>query len=259
MAKLGTEWYHHHDKNGRRTEFKFQYDVNVDKEGIFSTTLPKDIVEQFKAANIDMRSNRIGNEGYLAAETKEGLMKLVKDIAEEFMSRELISEKIVIRYAINTACHYCIVNGEVVPNGHYVPSDERNANYWKGGNIHNGSTDRHPYSLSVYAKPFVKREYQYKSGKTKIEYEQLCYGGDIAHRMKEADERLAFLDDFVKMYPDSGDVQDVDYTADTCRFFTNLVVAICKLNEQIKDLTPEAIMLIAAGGGNLLGGPKKKE
>lgn len=85
--------------------FKISFTVNVDKG--FFTTLPH-IVKLIENAGINLNRNQLNNHGYFSDITYTGLYKQVKDIIIEYMSRELISEKIVIKYCINSLCTYAI-------------------------------------------------------------------------------------------------------------------------------------------------------
>jgi len=47
--------------------------------------------------------------------------------------------------------------------------------------------------------------------------------------------------------------KEIDYTEDIARFFVELLVSVCKMNENIKNkLTPEAIKEVAESGQKLL-------
>lgn len=64
----------------KKNDLKFSYSINVDKEGNFTTTLPSEIVNLFKKANIDLKRNRLRNEGFFSAST---LKELEQQISEE--------------------------------------------------------------------------------------------------------------------------------------------------------------------------------
>lgn len=47
-----------------------RFDIYVDLNGQFSTTLPTNVVQQLMDAQIDLESNRLGNKGYCKATLK---------------------------------------------------------------------------------------------------------------------------------------------------------------------------------------------
>lgn len=238
-------------------ELQFKTDIFVDKEGTFSTTLPKDIVELFKEANIDLSTNRMGNAGYLSDTKYDGLIKQISDIGKEYLSRTLTSEKIVLSYIIQTACSYCIDdNKNIVPNGAYIKDFVKG---WKGGTLETNATNHHAYGLQVYIRPCVRKDYLYKSGKTKIEYETISKAFNYSDDVFKDKPNLKWLNCLIGMDIPSGnynsETKEIEYTEATAGFFVNMITSICMMNERIKDfLEPEAILKIANSGFKLLGG-----
>lgn len=263
MAKVSTELLCL--DGSEKKELKFRYDVSVDKEGIFSTTLPKEIVELFQTANIDLHLNRMKNFGYLSDKTFEGLKNKVKDISLEYLSRELISEKIILQYVIQTQCSYGISkSGDVCPNPskewtdmpYYMEEGAENFpnNSWHEGNIKIDAFNPSPFGIQVYIRPFVRRDYKYKSNKTKTEYSRMCYGGDIAEKALEKGYYLRWLDSIpcIKKTKELS-VKEIDYSEVVAEFFVNMIKSICNLNERIKDfLEPDVIQKIAESRTKLL-------
>ncbi len=242
MAKLATEKI-------KIEEFSFSYDVNVNKDGTFTTTLPSDIVTLFSAANVALNHNRMRNKGYFEDSTYDGLVKQVKDTAKEYMSRELVSSKIVISYVIQTRCSYSLdLNGCIVPNAtkQWTGKLDSEPSIWHGGT--NECSSNHPsaYGLLVYAKPFIRQDYAYQSGKTKMEHKRLSQESEYSRPFLEADTNLRWLDAVVNMIPPPDSTfHELDYTEDVTEFFVGLIKSICMMNEKIKDFVkPEALKLI---------------
>lgn len=249
-----------------RDNLKFRYDISVDRDGEFTTTLPKDVVEKLQAANVDLKPNRLNNYGFFIDKTLEGLKKKVDHVVDDYFSRKLTSRKIIIKYVIQTTCSYCLdIHGNVVPNGAdewtkkgYSPSA---GCAWKEGTVSHDATHRHPFGISVYAKPFVREDYVYKSGTKKTEYINMCYGGAFADNAIERGYSLKWLSDIpaqdVPQESRESDVKEMDYTENVAKFFVNLIMSICKLNEQIKDkLDPKSILKLIAQKQHLLGRPE---
>lgn len=90
-----------------KEEIRFTYDVNVTKDGTFSTTLPKEAVSKIEAYGVTLNENRVGNRGYFSSDTMEGLERKIREAVEEAVSCELVSTEDVIKYQIMICASYC--------------------------------------------------------------------------------------------------------------------------------------------------------
>jgi hypothetical protein len=231
-------------------QLDFRYDIYVSAEGLFSTTLPKHIVALFQDANVGLKKNRIGNEGYLSANTMPELKAKVIALGKEYLSRDLVSEKIIIRYSIQTTCSYVLdAEGNIHPNGYGVPGFNTTA-FFKEGTLTQHATERHPFGILIYAQPFWRREYAYRSGNHKTEYERLS----DSRSLMEGKPALTWLNRVTSIAPPRGELlKEIDYTEPVAAFFVSLLVSMCKLNERIKDfLDPESIQQLVDGNVKLL-------
>jgi len=198
-----------------------------------------------------MSRRHFGSEkGYITSKSMEGIEEKIKELVDEYCSSELLSKNIVIRYVVQTTCSYCKNGaGEIVPNGdHKWRIAEKDGYKWESGTKETHATSREAFGLLIYAEPFSKEVYKYKSGRITEEYNRL---GDIP----EENYYLDFLNSFVGMTtPNFQDKpKEIDYTEDIARFFVELLVSVCKMNENIKNkLTPEAIKEVAESGQKLL-------
>ena len=222
-----------------------KFDIYVNQSGEFTTTLPKDIVEQLKAAQITLDSNRVGTSGFLVSNTKDGLIAKVKDLAKEYVSRELISEKLVIQYSIETTMSYQLsVDGKVYPNGAYGRGTG-----WRGGTKETNAANRAPYGLKVYAGVLTKREWKYKSGVVKVTYDKHWGSNSITETREEAPNlhwianltTISYKEDFGGR---GMDVSEMDYTEENAKFFVDLVSALCLLNEKILPIIKDKDNLV---------------
>lgn len=250
MPKVGTYTAADRD-NRKRDDFFFKYDVNITKEGLFTTTIPKEAADKLKAANIDIGRNRIGNPGYFQDKTLDGLQGQVNAIVAEYYSRELVDEKIVIRYQIRTTCSYCLdVNGIPVPNGQgrWTGMDEYK---WENGTTPTHSSNREPFGLLMWVEANTRRVYKYRSGTEKVEYHR-CDWNDF----EDADKpNLDYLASIRSINTISGEkTQEIDYTEAVAGVFVGMLKAIFMMNEKIKAwTTPEAITRLAEQKLKLLG------
>jgi len=248
-----------------RNDYSIIFDIYINKDGSFVTTLPANIIKLFEDANIQTSRNKLGNKGYFSSNTYDGVVNQVKDICLEYLSREMTSEKIVIRYCIQTRVSYAFdKNGEVIPNpssewsgvkDEWNNGTENRYAKWIEGNVNISAVNNSPFGLLVYAKPTVKRDYVYRSGKAKSEFERLSSGGDIATTALRSGRFLKWLNDVPCISPPpDGIIKEVEYSESVCEFFVGLIKSIAIMNERIKDfLEPESIKLIAESKTKLLG------
>lgn len=250
MGRLKTERVNIFDNNGPKLQFS--YTVYVNQEGDFTTTIPFEIASMFKEAGVDMGFNRRCDPGFFRSRSLEGLNKEVSKASADFLSRKMVSEKIILKYQISTNCHYCLNDeGEIVPNGTYVKKGQYK---WKDGTRNSTAMGNLSYGFNVYVKPYMRRDYEYKSGATKTEYD-IVREDEIEEDLK----CLKWLNGIVHIAEmDYGDTtKEIEYTEEIALFFVNLIKSICKINEQIKDvLDPESIKKIAEKGLPLLMSPE---
>lgn len=240
MGRLKTE--HLAMDGATRGEVNVKYEVYVDTEGFFTTTLPEEFVAKLEAAQIPTEVNRARNKGYVYGRTLTELNARVKDIAVELVSRKLVEEKIVISYQLGTACNYNVTDdGEIYPNGMHGKGGT-----WVEGTKKPFSMDLLPFGLQVYVRPYLKKTFVYKSGTTKVEYSNI--------KESENQPNLNWLNDLIRIGKvENTKLHEIDYTENVAGVFVDIVKALFRMNEKIKDFTtPEAISKIAENKTKLL-------
>lgn len=265
MPKLRTEkclvnWPYQHGKRQEQA-LKFTYDIYVTQDGLFTTTLPEEAAKALEGMGVDLKTNsrRGSKPGYFAAKTVEELVKRVQAVADEAVTRELVKEEIVLKYAIDTRCSYVLdKKGRPAPNGYWAGNKNGESADWRNG-TQEGSSHQNasPWGLSVYVAAFVKKTYRYKSGNEKVEEETWSDEENRFSAPKLVYPRywLCRLEAYISMGDlGSGEIKEVPYTEAVAAFFVRLMENLAMMNEMIKGrLEPEAIMKLAAGGKNLLG------
>ncbi len=246
MGRVRTAKYKHN------TGYKATYAVSVDSAGVFSTTLESHDVDMLEKAGVKTNPNRLGRNGHFSAETLNGLMDVVAAAFGEALSEELIEEKIVLKYVIETACSYCVSKaGDIVPNGtkEWTGYDSGEGNGWRQGTRHTNAADRAPYGINVYVQPFVRESYRYRSGETREKYVYMSHS-EFGMKALEEDRCLRWLYDIVSIcQPSRSTEMYIEYNPDVGKFFVDMVTAICRLAGRINDfVTPVAITEFVASG-----------
>lgn len=245
-----------HMQDGERIQFRTP--VNVTKEGLFTTTLPNEAYNAIGAYGMSLRNNRFGKPGYFEDTTLEGLQKQIDDLVREALSRTLVEDKTVIKYCVKTRAAYVVDDdGEIIPNGYWrknrTPGEQFESN-WREGN------DNHMFgftpSLSVYAKPFRKKRYVYKSGKEYTEYTP--YESTKWSRGSSVDwlasQVNVVLDDRFGPFASEKDrkralqnLPEIDATEENAAFFVKMITFIDKANELFGQLNdPQYVLAILA-------------
>ena len=216
--------------------------VSVSKDGRFTTTLPKEAIDTILQYGVTLKSNRVGNPGFFESNTLGGLREEIEALLREAISRELVDDKLVIKYRVVTkGCYALDADGEIIPNGLWCkenkPGDNLSTN-WREGNTDQNSTWGVTPTVSVFAKVFHKRTYAYKSGKTL----------ETLEMYRPKDGRAGSVDwinslcriSLTRIYtsaPDYTRLPEVEATEENAALFVRLFKFIFSANEILKDFS----------------------
>lgn len=238
----------------------FDTPVSVTKDGMFTTTLPREAAETLESYGPKLDVNRAGRSGFFSADTLEGLRRKIEKAVDEAISKELVEDKLVIKYSVTTKCSYAIdTDGEIIPNGCWRKDPvERGKEYetdWRKGNSNDPSGDNLP-SVSVFARVFHKKTYAYRSGKT---IQQLEF-----YRPKIKDGRgssidwinslcnISSSDNSFGHKNDYTHTPEVDATEENAAMFIRLFKLIFQCNELFKEMNnPEYMLAFIANNRQL--------
>jgi hypothetical protein len=246
------------------TSHTVELEVKVDTSGTFYAKLPQDFADLMEAAQLagDYRGKGVnGNTDNVTAKTLEALESKVYNWIKLACERKEVSRELVIRYVIETRCHYVKrPSGELVPNGGYDwcrKEHEEKVAGWVEGTHEQRSNEGTPFGFLVYARPRYKITYGYPGGRTTMEY---------IHVKEEEDDmekryNLHFLREIVHMRePGTGfgerkvTINEVPYTEEMAAFFVNAIKAVWNINERVKSLNdPKVLLELVASGQKFLG------
>ena len=247
MPKLNTLHYEHEN-------LSFNYDVNIDKQGNFSTTIPKEVSEKLMSINVKLHQNRRHNYGFFSARSLDDLEKKVIETADKYSKKELIDEKIVIKYAVDTVCSYCrSVGGNLYPNGRWEEDVE---GYENGYHWINGTKDDHsigPFGFEVAFNIKKVKTWVFPNGEKSKEYLRL------EDSETKDDELLHWLTSLCGLGLSwSSTVKEIEYTKEIGLLFKGMVLYIFNINENINrifgkefDLTKVDYLKLTEGKGIL--------
>lgn len=238
------------ERNFRRVDFV----INVNSEGLFTTTLDEDLVFELEQAAISLRSNvrSNGRRGYFFSNTKDGLCKKISDVFKELYSRELVSVQKVLRYNVRTCASFGFTkDGEIIPDlGWSYDGKIDLGRHWQHGTVHTHASNPQPTGVQFYIKPLYKRVYEYKSGKKVTEYESVEVEPNKDN--PESNYYWAWLSHIRSNKP-AGSLQEITYSEQRAKFFVELYKSLCKMASFIaKFENPEDMQKLADSGKLLL-------
>lgn len=245
MAKVKTLYIRRVDHNTHQTLIECNVDIKVTSKGLFKAELPEDIYKEL--SQINMLPDNYRYDGYISANTLAEIERLIYRSIDPLANYTEIENKIVIKYSISTACVYAkTLDGQYVPyakNGdehEYECDSSGQPILYNGIEERNGSCGRGPYHLSVICKLKRKITNQFKDGKTKTYYRNVCE--------KDLGENGAWLNDLIGLgtaysYCQTEDkLSEIDYTESNALFFKQFITGIFKINDLVKHLNNEKML-----------------
>ena len=229
----------------------FNTTVNVTKEGLFTTTLPKEATDLLESYGPKLDLNRVGRAGFFSSDTLEGLRREIEKTIEEAVSKELIEDKLIIKYSITTAGHYALdTDGEIIPNGCWRKDpEERKKEFgtnWREGNSKGSTMYGTCPSVSVFARVFHKKTYAYRSGRT-IQQLETYYPETKDGRGKAIDwiNSLCNISSTRQWNgkEDFSNTPEIDATEENAEMLVQLFKLVFQCNELFKEMNNPEYML----------------
>lgn len=255
MAKIGKHKISVESSIDYREKIGVEVEINVSKEGDFYFSLNEDQMKMLLDKGVDFSktyNKRTKKLGTFYAKSLDELKNNFKKILEEAISGEILEDRNVILYDIKTYCSYCVSEGIPVPNGYYIKEDEKNDNGYADWHEGTDRSEGSSFGFNAYAQVYHKQVIKFKSGKVKtffwsMNYDQSKQLGEYGKRLnhfglKAFDIRDAYSDDGHSMWSMNGKIE-IDYTEENAKFFHDILVGICKLNEQIKNFIKKPELL----------------
>ncbi len=207
----------------------FKYEVNVDTEGNFTTTIPKNIVEMFEKIDIKLQNNRLNHPGFFSAKSLEELNEQVQELAMNYSKKELVESKVILEYSIDTTCNYCKGKKGLYPDGNWQQDAEGGDDFnWVEGSSESGSFSCHPFGFKIYVDPKFLEIWKFSNGEIKKEYSR------VDDENIGEDKVLDWLCSIRNLGDDSNqNLKEIDYTPEIGLFFKKALSHIFNINEGI--------------------------
>lgn len=252
MAKLGKREIVVENEIDPTIKFRFEVEINVSKKGEFYFTLNDEQKESLLNSGVNL-NNTVNHKtkkiGTFYSDTLEKLISNFEELLQDAVSAEVIEDKFVILYYIKTECTYCLASGEPVPNGYYVPIEERIDRQYVNW-VEGTTTGEHGFGFSAYAMIYKKQVLRFKSGQEKtffyvIRNEQKKELGDYGKKLSDFIIPAQDIRDAYNNWS-MGEKKEIAYTEENAKFFYEVLIAVCRMNEKIKGFInePEKLQML---------------
>ena len=252
MAKIKTLQITRRDPKTKQMLINTSIDIKVNSQGKFYGTIPQDIYSQLEKMNLV--PDTIKNINYSMPKTPKGtcfanslveLETILREAVAPLAEYETISDIIVIKYIIESACCYCISkDGQFYPHGkidkdiEFEMDQNNNFIFQQGTQRRSPGLDQGLYGLNVGIRFRRKITNKYADGSTKTYYDHVSHGDT---RLKENGKWLIELIGMNlqgRSYYSSNEDKfpEIEYTEKTASFFRGFITGIFKINELIKQL-----------------------
>lgn len=269
MPSVKTRVFKHTSKSGEVMEFKAP--IAVDAKGEFTVNIPDVLAASaqallnqpiWKTAQISASRARVNWR--IQGANLSAVERFVEEAMKEHLTVD-VTEELVIRYRYQNHTTGVIgADGEVHPNGQWVDRDKDWS--WVGNkNIHAANLPA-LFAVGLVARVFKKVTYARPSG-AKVEYTNDLPGSHFDRNP------MMRLNGFIVRSPDydgwrSGEllgsgnspsdrVHEMSYSDAAADFFSDLMIAMFRLGEQLDNFVgnQENLLLAIEKGAGLLGGP----
>ncbi len=265
MPKLGKREIVVRNEIDYTQNLSFEVEINVSKGGEFYFTLTEEQKERLTKMGVDLSKSANRRTNKLGTFYDTSLDKLIgsfRELVADAVAADIIEDKCVIIYKISTACSYTISEGVPVPNGCYLKKEEKDKNgYCKW---YSGEDDgRESFGFHIYARIYKKQVLKFRSGQEKTFYwvlkdneekERLGEYGKMLNSfiLNAANIKDPSVNSFLRYSMNGRFV--IDYNEPNAKFFYDLLISVCKLNEQIKDFVkePEKMQALINSSNKLL-------
>lgn len=248
MAKIKTLRVHKTDPKTKTTLIDFTININANAQGKFYAKLPEDILKRLKETNTLPKT--FERDGSCYAQTLNELEKEIFLAIDPLVNYKLISDIIVIKYRIKSACNYAISkSGQFFPHGacqyksiEFEKDTCGNIIFQHGTEERNSGTKQGPYGINIGITLRRKITRQYADGSQKTYYD---YVND-----NSLEENGKWLRELIGMTPlenawaweNTDNLPEIEYNERNALFFRQFITGIFKINELVKHLNNENML-----------------
>lgn len=214
----------------RDTMMNIEFDVDINADGLFTTTLKPEDTNIIKSYGVHLEPNKAKRLGFFKDETMAGLCHQIHNVLKQCLESKVVSNTPIIKYYIKTYCAYCLNNqtGDIVPNGKTSFVGEGGYK-WIEGTSQEAFYHNTDFGIKVFVQPYMKRIIEYPNGKQKIFY-------DVRYEWEKG-SNMEWLNELTNMKCTSLEtLQEIEGTEENARFFVNIIKQICRINEKIADI-----------------------
>lgn len=240
MAKVKTLRVLRLDRSTDKVLLDCNVDISVNTSGIFKAKLPDEVFNRLK--EINMLPDEYYRNGGLLAKTMDELERTISETIKPLIEFTQVENKIVIKYAISTACIYTKTS-----DGQYWPNAcDSSKEYTEGehGFFHEGNEDRDGYHLGDYHVGLICRlrrkiTNMYGDGTERTYYEVV--------QPDELGENGKWLRQLIGMGESHwgnrySAESEIDYTEKNALFFRKFICGLFSINDYVRQLNDSNVL-----------------
>lgn len=275
MATVKTREFKHTGKSGETIQFKSP--ITVDSQGEFTINIPAELAPTARALTTQpvWKGHVEVTQARVNWRIQGGVLSTIERFVEEAMKEHLaveVKQELVILYRYeNNTTFARAADGSIHPNGHFaaekLEDDARRSWEWGGNrNIHSNNRPRF-FGVGVVARAYLKLTYT-RPGSSKVEYKRDLPGSHWDQNSMRRLNSYIVQDPVLHGYetdhfltvgcdkPSSEGVQEMPYSDAAADFFSDLMLVMCRLGDQLDAFVgnKDNLLIAIKNGAHLLPG-----
>jgi len=259
MASLPGMKFHFDSKAGE--PLRFTAAVTVSAQGVFSATIPPELVDTAKGV---IKKGDFANKGAgysfgkvnhkVYARTLDMCREIIGQAGNEYVACEVTTETVILYSYETKVAYFKRADGKIYPNGRGDTYDKVDGK-WSGTLNGSLSYDRF-YQIGVAAVVMDKIIHTRQSS-VKVEYKRAKH--KTAHHLDIPETWHDRLNSFIGLRPEIACAKEMPYTEEAAKFFYGMMMGMCKMADQISEFFADEgqVLLAIQRQTNFLAPPEK--
>jgi hypothetical protein len=237
---------------------EFTSEINVDSAGIFTATIPEELAKTAEALRLapEWRPHVRVGKARINHRVSGGLLDrieaFIRAAMHDYLAVTVTRERVILYTHSNMTTFSRAKDGSIHPNGYFAGDGSE----WAGNTRISASSTPSQFSIGLSACVRDKVTYTRPAG-SRVLYEDPSDEGGSYWDINPMRRLNAFI---LRGPAGAGhDVHEMPYSDRAADFFSDLLLAMCRLGEQLDSFIGDKDQLAIAieRGGRLLAGPNK--
>lgn len=242
MGKYKTETFTKESEAGEKLHLKIDFFINANAEFYFKAQEALYANCKLLAKDKKYGCHEGKNNNFYSSEYGK-LKRLIGDSIDLILKTQKKEELIIVYSFKFNGSYYKTADGDIFPNGYIAPQGRKGKHKasWNSDNSFGSSFDESEgYEIQVYAK--VVNKITYSNGTLeKVVFESPDSFDHIGSEDSSWGEKLNYFNKMPIGRP-SQNRSYIPYTEKSAKFFYDLIISICKMNEKLSSLNDPKIL-----------------